>query len=99
MPLPAHTHAVVESTALITLVGVLAKILPTTASFLAICWYSFVLWEHPVGKRWRQRWRNLFFSLRNRRPLSVEDRVMMVLLGLSSTGFLLVLYAVERVMQ
>lgn len=95
----APTHAAAESAAVLTVLGVLTKTLPALASFLAIIWYAIVIWEHPVGKRWRLRWHNLYVAMRERRALTVENKLMLLFLGLAGTGFFLVLYAVERVMQ
>lgn len=98
MHIPGHVHAAAESTAFLTLLGVLAKVLPAAASFLAVIWYSIVIWESPWGKRWRQRWKNLYYGLRTRK-LTIEDRLVLLMLALGGGGFYLALYAVERVMQ
>jgi hypothetical protein len=90
-----RTHVAAETVAALALTGVLAKLLPAIASLLAIVWYCVVLWECPVGKRWRLRWRNLYFGALAG-SLTVENKLMLLLLLLGGGGMAMALYAISE---
>lgn len=82
-----------ESVAAVAVLGAFIKLLPPLAAAAAIVWYGFQIWESPIGKRWRARWRRVFVE---RKPLTVEDRMAFLLTGIGGAGVALVLLAVYR---
>lgn len=88
---PARSLA--EAGAVVAVVGSLAKILPPLAAAFAVAWYGVQIWESPVGKRWRLRWRQLLVE----RSLTIEDRLAFLWLALAGSGAFLAMLAVSRI--
>lgn len=59
MDRPLHEWAI-DGVSVATIVGVFIDILPAVAALAAAIWYAVLIWESPVGLRWRARTRCLF---------------------------------------
>lgn len=87
------SRTLLEAGAVASVAAVLMKLLPPISVMVAIAYYGFQIWEHPIGQRWRARWRRLLWD----GGLTDEDRVLFAFLALGGTGVFLGLVALSRV--
>lgn len=88
-------RAFFDAGAAVAILGTLAQTLPPTAAAVAIVWYGIQMWQSETGKNWRTRWKKLF----TRQPLSTEDRVCFVILGVGGSGTLIIMKFISRLVQ